>query len=46
MSKYCPETNTRVIYLTCIECETKSCRSTAPASEPKAERHDVKTKKE
>ena len=27
MSKICPETGERVIYLTCLECETKSCHS-------------------
>ena len=26
MSKICPETNKTVLYLDCLECETKSCR--------------------
>ena len=28
MSKICPETGEKVIYLTCLECETKSCKNT------------------
>ena len=27
MSKICPETGEKVIYLTCLDCETKSCHS-------------------
>lgn len=27
MSKYCPVTNTKVLYLDCLECEDKICES-------------------
>lgn len=26
MAKICPETNEKVLYIECIECETKTCR--------------------
>ena len=26
MSKICPETGEKVIYLTCLDCDTKSCQ--------------------
>lgn len=33
MSKICPETGEKVIYLTCLECETKSCKNTCRKEE-------------
>lgn len=31
MAKYCPEQNRKVLYLDCLECETKSCRKNGNA---------------
>ncbi len=28
MSKICPETGEKVVYLTCLECDTKTCMGT------------------
>ena len=33
MSKICPETGEKVIYLTCLECDTKSCKNTCRKEE-------------
>lgn len=29
MAKICPESGERVIYLTCLECESQACRTNA-----------------
>lgn len=29
MAKICPESGERVIYLTCLECESQTCRTNA-----------------
>lgn len=34
MSKICPETGEKVIYLTCLDCDTKSCKNTCGKEDP------------
>ena len=47
MSKICPETNETVLYLDCLECETKSCRKQKNTEkEPILEEKENKVKKE
>lgn len=29
MTKVCPESGERVVYLTCLECESQACRTNA-----------------
>lgn len=37
MAKFCPETNSYVLYLDCLECETKSCKNNDINKERKKE---------
>ena len=41
MARICPETNTPVLYLDCLDCESKSCKS-APAKKDERELHEKK----
>lgn len=33
MAKICPESGERVIYLTCLECDSQACRTNAKEKE-------------
>ena len=38
MARYCPLTNTRVVYLDCLECENKVCEKRESSEDKKEEK--------
>ena len=43
MAKYCPETQCKVLYLECLECKDKKCKS---GSQQPSDQHIIKNLKE
>lgn len=38
MAKYCPATNNMVVYLECLDCETRECRNSERKNEERKEK--------